>query len=763
MDNTNPEDLVRFLCSCGKKLKVSRKFLGKFGKCPKCGQEIKIPEDKLLLPSPISSPGLRAVNIQKETDVAPLPPLDETNESVPMDNEFTEEIKDINDTTSGATPVLPNLERRKDGIPVTGRKVANFESPLATHRAPVTKGANPPKGASPITKIASKLIAKEPPKPKSEAYSGDTKVSQRLSPSASPLLQFPSHVIPKEDPATLFRDSANITPPLPEPNNLGVVEQAFHDSADMQQDAIPTDEADHALNAEPADLEGFETKPPLAFFPEPTANQATESVTLDPENTPVIQTYEAGLPRALPVINPPIIRTISSPTPSPETKVTPPEPAGYPKPTPQAPPAAAPAVADASRSPKPVTPAIPEPTAPPKTLVTPPVEHIPAVTAAAPQPAEPSKNKTASELEPQYDSSHPEVLVFEELPEQEPGIDVKKLLADSHIKGGELLMQGKASLESTNFDEALYYLGQCINNNEDIGAAYFLRALLYIQKKALLLAIEDLRSSQDFEYRDMDVEDIRNRVLIQQATIYRNMGAYREATNLLKEIVSKDIDIEKAKVHWTKAKSLIQQGAATSAIHDLEEAIRLKYLRPEVFEARGRIYLEQGDYPSALHDFVSAITRGGKSASLYHARSEAYFFLKEYDSALNDIHTAQNLDPDNAIFYDFEALILNEKKQYEVSDVAFERSFGIEPDNPVHHFNRGLCYMRRGKYERAIDDFSKVIEANPKDRIAFFKRAICYQEKSNPNLALSREDFKKVELLEQGSMYRSTTPPKKRK
>jgi membrane associated rhomboid family serine protease len=38
-----PEEFIRFVCSCGKKVKIPAKFAGKVGRCPACKKQIKIP------------------------------------------------------------------------------------------------------------------------------------------------------------------------------------------------------------------------------------------------------------------------------------------------------------------------------------------------------------------------------------------------------------------------------------------------------------------------------------------------------------------------------------------------------------------------------------------------------------------------------------------------------------------------------------------------------------------------------------------------
>jgi membrane associated rhomboid family serine protease len=40
------QQLVRFMCPCGKRLKVPTKYAGKVGKCPKCGKRLRIPKGR---------------------------------------------------------------------------------------------------------------------------------------------------------------------------------------------------------------------------------------------------------------------------------------------------------------------------------------------------------------------------------------------------------------------------------------------------------------------------------------------------------------------------------------------------------------------------------------------------------------------------------------------------------------------------------------------------------------------------------------------
>jgi tetratricopeptide (TPR) repeat protein len=322
------------------------------------------------------------------------------------------------------------------------------------------------------------------------------------------------------------------------------------------------------------------------------------------------------------------------------------------------------------------------------------------------------------------------------------------------IEGGENLLKGKSKLEAESWDEALQYMCACIAQEEDMAAAYYLRAVIYIKKKAWDMALEDLEKAKICGHHEEDVENRINQVRYLRANYYRSIGAYSEALADLDQIISSNVSAEKGKVYWARARYLMRQKAWEVAIEDIEKAIQVHYVKPAVYEAGGKISLNQGDFASAVHYFTAAINKGGKNVYLYHARSEAYFFLKNCDAALADVKVAQQMTPEDPYLYDLEGLILNEKGLAKEADKAFEHSLGLAPEYPAHYFNRGIAYIGRGRYDLAISDFSKVIQLDSKDRIAYLKRAICYQEKKNPNLAQAREDFKKVAELEKNSFYR---------
>lgn len=347
--------------------------------------------------------------------------------------------------------------------------------------------------------------------------------------------------------------------------------------------------------------------------------------------------------------------------------------------------------------------------------------------------------------------------IWEE-PESPLLVDEKEVLPAG---GGAMLMQGKQALETDNLDAALQYLSGCIVGQEDLAAAYYLRSLVYLKKKSWDMALEDLENARVCGYGEEEVEKKLNQIRFLRAGYYRNIGAYSQSLADLEHIIASHVFSEKGKVYWTRARFLLRCGAWDTALEDIEKAIQHNYMKPQVYEAGGRISLYRRDYESAMNYLTAAINRGGKNAEIYQARAEAHFFLKNFEDALADVRQAQSLTPELPSLYDLEGLILNEQGRHQDADKAFEKAFGLDPEDPDHYFNRGLAYMRRGKYSPAIEDFTRVIEANPKDHLAYLKRALCYQEKTNPNLAQAREDFKKLDVLEKETTYRgSCSKPK---
>ena len=325
---------------------------------------------------------------------------------------------------------------------------------------------------------------------------------------------------------------------------------------------------------------------------------------------------------------------------------------------------------------------------------------------------------------------------------------------EKNISGGELLAKAKNSLEKSDFDSALQFSSELINKKENLGAAYCLRSLIYIKKGYFEIAIEDLERAKVLNYNEIDFESLLDQVFLMLSIKYRKLNAYDEALNYLNKIVNSDITAEKGKIYWLRAKTLIKKGAYDTALRDIEDAILNHYIEAEIFETRGQIYLEQRDYESAMHDFSTAINRGAEKSTTFKNRSKAYLLMGKLDLALGDVKMAQNLDFEDLDLYDIEGVILNEQKKYRQADEIFYKVLDLDPNNTNHYFNHAICYMRRGRFDRAIENFSRVIQKNPKDRLAYLKRAICFQEKRNPDLALARENFQKVDQLEPNAFCR---------
>ena len=755
-------DLIRLLCSCGKRVKVSPKFAGKQGKCPRCGRAVQIPSKEVL-----ERKYNEFKNANENLDVFEIPSLPDiqpiTTEPAKPKSVLQMGNQDFLETTGELEELFDN-----DGLEVPQSIVEPIHSFIAPSynkedtkydsRSALLTTVEEPNWDDFLNEKPATSVEPKPVEQKQDEFDIPDELSDNFFEDFAGSSPSPNNF--ELDPL----EPLELDPlaPLPENNNVNISNQAeiannqaviAEQEPDFAQAVIAEQEPDFAqavvAEQEPDFAQAVIAEQEPDFEQAVVAEQEpdfTQAVVAEQEPDfvqPVAVEQEPDFAQPVAVEQEPELAQAVAVEQEPDF---------------------AQAVAVESDITNPND----------KNAETNEIDTIEEVSSHA-EPAEatiatesnsieyfPQEQEFIEELEEYEDqlrqSEAMEAVSFgktSEQPKKEFKADIENLSITIAEDSCDELKQGYNALTNMNYDEALQHLSACIATGDDMEVAYFARAILYIRKKQWQIALEDLDNAHSAGYPELEVEEVMNQVRLQIAIQYREMGAYSEALMSLDKIESVNISQEKGKVYLMRAKSYIRTEAWNVALRDLEEAILHNYNKPDVFEERGNIYLRQKDYESAMNNFTAAINHGGKNANIYKSRSEAYFFLNDMNLALQDIKEAEKLTADDPSIFDLEGLIFNELKQYKEADVAFEKSLGLDPNNMTHYFHRAIAYMKRGKYDKAIDDFTRVINSNPKDQVAYLRRAICYQEKKNPNLALARNDFQKVEELEQKSLYRS--------
>ena len=168
----------------------------------------------------------------------------------------------------------------------------------------------------------------------------------------------------------------------------------------------------------------------------------------------------------------------------------------------------------------------------------------------------------------------------------------------------------------------------------------------------------------------------------------------------------------KAVAYRNRGNARADAGAATEAVADFSEAIKLRPNDASSFAGRGRAKLTLGDVSGAIADYTEAIRLTPDSASFLVGRGHARFVQGDLPAAIADLTEAIRLNPKSAS--------------------AFNR--------------RGLAYRRSGDSVRAIDDYTKAITLNPTYALAYNNRAYVYEAQGRKEEAIA--DFQVALLLD---------------
>jgi lipoprotein NlpI len=155
---------------------------------------------------------------------------------------------------------------------------------------------------------------------------------------------------------------------------------------------------------------------------------------------------------------------------------------------------------------------------------------------------------------------------------------------------------------------------------------------------------------------------------------------------------------------------------------------------------RGFAYRSKGDYDRAIHDFDQAIRLKPDFANAFNNRGIAYDYKGNYDRAIQDFDQAIRLQPDYADAFNNRGLVYGEKGNYDRAIQDFDQAIRLRPAYAEALDNRAGAYLFKGDYDRAIQDYDQAIRVEPNNAGNFNDRAIAYNGKKNYHRALQDLD-----------------------
>ena len=99
--------------------------------------------------------------------------------------------------------------------------------------------------------------------------------------------------------------------------------------------------------------------------------------------------------------------------------------------------------------------------------------------------------------------------------------------------------------------------------------------------------------------------------------------------------------------HFHRGRAHFRMQNYDDAIHDFDEAIRLRPNFLNAFFQRGDVYLTIQNYDDAIRDFTEVVRLNPEDAIAFRYRGNAHLGKMEYEQAIADFDEALRLDPDD--------------------------------------------------------------------------------------------------------------------
>ncbi len=270
----------------------------------------------------------------------------------------------------------------------------------------------------------------------------------------------------------------------------------------------------------------------------------------------------------------------------------------------------------------------------------------------------------------------------------------------------------KFSYDKGDYEEAVKFLDQAIQDDSLYLNAYFLRAKTYYDLNRFYNTIADINRILKIEPNDNP--SLGNFLLVRGKAFLGLEDFENAEADLKKSIELTNGDPE---TYFQLARLRFLTLNYVESLAELEKAIRKQAKNADYLAFRAQIkmayYKPQPNtevYRNILADISMAIALDPNNYKNYKLRSEFHAAMGQSEKALEDYDTIIRLAPKNDDAYTNRGLIKMNNYQYEGAALDFTRSILLNPEVEENFRYRGLCYNNLNNYREAYKDFSRSIE-----------------------------------------------------
>jgi len=314
---------------------------------------------------------------------------------------------------------------------------------------------------------------------------------------------------------------------------------------------------------------------------------------------------------------------------------------------------------------------------------------------------------------------------------------------EDNIEEISYLQIGIKKLNEKNYDDALSYFFDALNDNDNSENNYYIGHTYLFQEKY-----------DDAEYYlDMAIEkDGKNPLIyLDKGIVLYNQKKYDDAINTL--YFSTELNPELAKTYYYLSLCYEKNNQLEVALQSAETALEKDSLYADAWFKAGYIAFELDSFIISKKNYKKLIQIDSLNKYGLVNLGLTYSYLEKNDSALLYYNKTIKLYPKYNLVYNNKGYIFQKQGNYKEAIKTYSKALKLNEEDTRPLWNRGDCYFELKKYNDAINDFKKVYKINPDYFNTLYQIGECYEKLNDKTNALNYYKQYQAKATTDGKYY----------
>ena len=262
-------------------------------------------------------------------------------------------------------------------------------------------------------------------------------------------------------------------------------------------------------------------------------------------------------------------------------------------------------------------------------------------------------------------------------------------------------LSGMSKIQLKDYSSALVDLNKAISINPELQDAYLFRHLANKETRNFQFALADIGKYIEYEPNDTAARWSRY-----QLAMY--MKEYEEAVQdgswLIHNKLGGDSLLE------SQITLLEESGNYRNAIDLLSQIIKRDADNPNWYRKRAFLYFAAADHQRSLNDIERFLITDPKNISALKLRFDNHFYLRNLPTCEKYVVELIDLEPKNGTFHGDYGHVLLQKGDWERAEKSFEKAIKLKSDALGYiYLGRGIARFNKGDKVSACSDWERAL------------------------------------------------------